>query len=178
MGVHGAGRDTAELWELIMREKAREGENDIKTSNFVVRYSKAYKISFAAFTVLIALIGVLIQFIGGSADVAIVFAIVLYVLSTLLLLCFLYSLSYRCTVDENKMIRVELWIFKKEIAWNRVKYKKTKRVSEYENGALILYDERGKRLIDFVSEQSGFKNMERLTKRKCIQTLHKKHKKN
>ena len=172
MGVHGAGRAAAELWELIMREKAREGENDIKTSNFVVRYSKAYKISFAAFTVLIALIGVLIQFIGGPAGIA----IVLYVLSTLFLLCFLYSLSYRCTVDEKKMIRVELWIFKKEIAWNCVKYKKTKRINDYENGALILYDERGKRLIDFASEQSGFRNMERLVKRKRIPSRNKKMK--
>ncbi len=168
------GRAAAELWESIMREKAREGENDIKTSNFVVRYSKAYKISFAALTVLIALIGVFIQFIGGSADVA----IVLYVLSTLLLLCFLYSLSYRCTVDEKKMIRVELWIFKKEIAWDCVEYKKTKRVNDYENGALILYDKCGKRLIDFVSEQSGFRNMERLVKRKNILPLPKKRKKN
>ena len=168
------GRAAAELWESIMREKAREGENDIKTSNFIVRYSKAYKNSFAALTVLIALIGVLIQFIGESADVAIVF----YVLSTLLLLCLLYSLSYSCTVDEKKMIRVEFWIFKKEIAWNCIKYKKTKRVNDYENGSLILYDEGGKRLIDFVSEQSGFRNMERLVKRKNILPLPKKRKKN
>ncbi len=162
-----AGRATAELLELIMREKAREEENTIKTSSFVVRFSTAYKICFSAITVLLILIGGFLHFFVKDIDIAIFF----YIFSTIPFFLCIYSLSYRCTVDEKKMVRVEFWIFKKEVLWSRVKYKKSKRISEYATAAVTLYDERRKRLIDFVSEQTGFTNMERLIKRKKIPSI-------
>lgn len=173
LAIHGAGKAAAELWETLMREKAREEEKSLKTSNFVVRFSTAYKLFWASITVLLVLIGGGIQIFAKETDIAIFF----YVFAAIPLWLCLYSLSYRCTVDEKKMVRVEFWIFKKEISWNSVKYKKTTRVNEYQNGSLTLYDERQKRLIDFVSEQTGFQNMERLVKRKRIPSRHKKIKK-
>lgn len=173
MAVHGVGRAAAKRWETLMREKARAEEDPFKPQNFVVRFSTAYKISFAVFTVLVALVGGLIHIFAKDKD-AKGPAIFLYILAAIFLLSFLYIVSYRCTVGEKKMVRVELWIFKKEIAWNRVKYKKTKRINEFENEEVILYDDRQKRLIEFTAEMVGFKNIERLVKKKNIQPKNRK----
>lgn len=164
-------------WESRMREQARKEEDLSQKKNFVIHSTKAFNISIAICTGSAALAGGLIHFFAeDKVDIAI--AIFLYALASFLLFGFLHLISYRCTVDEEKIVKEFFWLFKKEILWSRVKYKRIKHRNAVEGKSIVLYDERKKRLIDFDPVEVGYTNMELLIKRKKIPSRHQRQKKN
>ncbi len=163
-------------WEPRMREQARKEEDLSQKKNFVIHSTKAFNISIAICTVLSAFLGARLHiFAEDKIDIA--FAIFLYALATFLLFGFLYLISYRCTVDEEKIVKRVFWLFKKEILWSKVKYKRVKHRSAIEGKSIVLYDERKKRLIDFDPVEVGYTNMELMITRKKIPSRHKRRKK-
>ena len=166
--MHIGSRETVELAEMEMRSDARKAEGSHKTSRFSMQFSKATKRIYGAITVIPIALGLFFQLIQPSGDDSLAIAIMLYVIAAVGLFLFLYSLSYRCHVDETKIVRKEFWICKKTVEWKRVKYKRSRMHSPYVKDELILLDIRKKRLIDFSANMVGFSNVDRLAKRKNI----------
>ncbi len=162
-------------WEWFVLEQARKKEDLSQKKNFVIYNSKVFIISIAICTVLSAFLGARLHiFAEDKIDIA--FAIFLYALAAFLLFGFLYLISYRCIVDEEKIVKRMFWLFKKEILWSKVKYKRVKYHSVMEGKSIVLYDERKKRLIDFDPVEVGYTNMELMITRKKIPSRHKKRK--
>lgn len=163
-------------WEWFLHGQARKKEDLSQKKNFVIYTSSAFTISIAIFTVLLAFLGALFH-ISAEDKIDIAFAVFFYALATFLLFGFLYFISYRCTVNEEKIVKRVLWIFEKEILWSKVKYKRIKRRGAIEGISIVLYDEQKKRLIDFDPASVGYTNMELMIARKRIPSRHKKIKK-
>ena len=167
-------RETIELAEMEMRSDARKAEDSHKTSRFSMRFSRATKRIYGATTAVAIVMGLFFQLWQPSGDDSLPIAIMLYVIAAVALFPFLYSISYRCDVDEARIVRKEFWIFTKTVEWKRVKYKRSRMHSPYDKDELILLDARKKRLIDFSANMVGFSNLDRLAKRKNIPAINPK----
>ena len=163
--------------EFISIENARKEESTTYAKTFTMRFSKVSKIIQVQGFVLSILLGLAFCLTDVFLNSDLFgLAIFCWATAAFFLFYFLYQHSYRCHVTEKKIVRVEFWIFKKEIDWNCVCFKKVKRDGEYRTKEIVLYNSKRKRLIDFLSEMVGYTNMEKAIKRKNIPSLPKRKK--
>ena len=168
---------TVEYFELISKQGARKEESQTYARTFTMRFSKVAKTVTVQWIILTAFMGLAFCLTDVFLHTDLFgLAIFAWVATAFFIFYLLYQSSYRCHVTEEKIVRTELWLFKKEIDWKCVSFRKIKRDGEYWTKEIVLYNSKRKFLISFSSEMVGYTNMEKALKRKHIPPLPKRKK--
>ncbi|MBQ8213387.1 MAG: hypothetical protein IJZ80_05195 [Clostridia bacterium] len=182
MAGRNSARDTWRYWDFMSYENARKSEIGLNASHFTMRYSKTYKLVQAHLCLLFLLSGIAFQITSLFHDLFPI-AVFCYAGAAFFLINLLYLLSYQCHVTPQKIVQIEFWIFKKEVAWSSIKAKKVKKDTDKDSPlyadrlfTLILYRANHKKAFRFIDKMVGFTYLQKMTKQKQIPTARKHHK--
>ena len=172
-----SSRDLIGYLDLLAYESARNGERELKSSDFIMRYSKNARRVLAFWVGLALLLGIGFHIAAPFSDL-LPLAMICYAVSLLFLLSYLYKLSYQCHVTQQRIVQIQFWIFKKELPWSAVKAKKARKdksvsLREYRTPTLVLYQDDNKKAFYFFDEMVGFTQLQRMIKNKSIPTKKK-----
>ena len=183
MAGHNSAREQWRYWDFMSYENARKSELGLNPSRFTMRFSKTYKLVQAHRCLLFLLSGIAFQITSLVHDLFPI-AVFCYAGAAFFLIDLLYLLSYQCHVTPQKIVQIEFWIFKKEVAWTSIKAKKAKKDEDKKSAlysdrifTLILYRANHKKAFRFIDKMVGFTYRQKMIKQKQIPTA-RKHLKN
>lgn len=179
MAGHNSARESWRYWDFMSYENARESEIGLNPSRFTMRFSKTYKLVQAHWCMLCLLGGIAFQITSLFHDLFPI-AVFCYAGAAFFLIDLLYLISYQCCVTPQKIVQIEFWIFKKEVAWSSIKAKKVKKDADKESTlyadrlfTLILYRANHKKAFRFIDKMVGFTYLQKMIKQKKIPTARK-----
>ena len=126
MAGHSSTRESWRYWDFMSYENARKSEIGLNPCRFTMRFSKTYKFVQAHWCMLCLLGGIAFQITSRYHDLFPI-AVFCYIGAAFFGIDLLYLLSYQCHVTPQKIVQIEFWIFKKEVAWSSITAKKQKR---------------------------------------------------
>ena len=96
------------------------------------------------------------------------------VLNIMLLFLSLYTFSFRCYVNEEKISRTFFLIFKKEMKWQDILCVRVVERTDEKAVIVALYDQTGKCVMDFDSDMDNVWYMVKMAEHKAICIRHEK----
>ena len=174
MAGHNSTRESWRYWDFMSYENARKSEIGLNPCRFTMRFSKTYKFVQAHRCMLCLLGGIAFQITSRYHDLFPI-AVFCYIGAAFFGIDVLYLLSYQCHVTPQKIVQIEFWIFKKEVAWSSITAKKTKKDEDKHSVlyadrlfTLILYRANHKKAFRFIDKMVGFTFLQKMTKQKKI----------
>ena len=79
------------------------------------------------------------------------------------------ALSYKCCVDEIKILRTTLWLFKKKVQWSDVSCVRVLEKTKEKKVTVCLYNTNGKLIIDFHTGMENAWYVVKMAEQKGIQ---------
>ena len=132
MAGHNSAREHWRYWDFMSYENARKSEIGLNASHFTMRYSTTYTLVPAHWCLLFLLSGIAFQITSFFHDLFPI-AVFCYAGAVFFLIDLLYLLSYQCHITPQKIVQIEFWILKKEVAWSSIKAKKAKKDDDKES---------------------------------------------
>lgn len=79
------------------------------------------------------------------------------------------AFSYKCSVDENKILQTSFWCFQKKVQWSDVSCVKVLEKTNEKIVTVCLYNANGKWIIDFATEMENAWYIVKMAEQKGIQ---------
>lgn len=121
--------------------------------NYVIKHNYKKTLAKVCITLFIIIVFSLL-WIFIKHETWLLFAIFMF-LGTILFVLSIFAFSFRCDVNENEILRTNLWLFKTKVKWNDIQCIRVVKYTNEKHQIIALYNQNGKCLLDFNTDMDN-----------------------